>query len=114
MTTAVAPVEFTAAPLVMPIKATQPAHSGLPENTPEHSGPPKVTPNNLLVKPTEMPFTPLEENIGRLEMWLLQHFSNATFNTKKIPFPVMEGAPHHIHLKPDAKPYACQVPADIP
>ena len=114
-TTTVAPVEFTAAPpLVMPTKATQPPHSGPPENTPEHSGPLKVTPNNLPVKPTEMPFAPLEENIGRLEMWLLQHFSNATFNTKKIPFPVMEGAPHHIHLKPDAKPYACQVPADIP
>ena len=26
----------------------------------------------------------------------------------------MEGTPHHIHLTPDAKPYACQVPANIP
>ena len=61
-----------------------------------------------------MPFAPLEENIGRLQEWLLQHFSNTTFNTKKIPFPAMEGAPHHIHLVPGAKPYACHVPANVP
>ena len=26
---------------------------------------------------------------------------------------MMEGKPHHIHLKPDAVPYACQTPAAV-
>ena len=65
-------------------------------------------------KPSVMPFAPLEENIERLEEWLLRHFSSSTFNTKKSPLPVMAGAPHHIHLMPDARPYACHVPASVP
>ena len=77
-------------------------------------GPTKAITTNLLVKPSEMPFSPLEENIHRLETWLLQHFSCATFDTNKRPFPVMEGAPHHIHIMPDAKPYAAHVPANVP
>ena len=61
-----------------------------------------------------MPFPPLDENIKRLETWLLQHFSSATFDVNKKPFPMMKGAPHHIHIKADAKPYACHVPANVP
>ena len=69
--------------------------------------PEKTQPLPLPEKTNEIPFTPLEENIDRLEDWLLQHFSSTTFNTDRDPLPVMEGEPHHIHLKPDAVPYAC-------
>lgn len=56
----------------------------------------------LPTRPTAMPLLPLEENIPCLEQWLLRHFS------------VMQGAPHHIHLKEGAKPYACHTPASVP
>ena len=86
-------------------------HSGpLKENC--HNGPFRDVPNtqpekaNLFIpeRPKDIPFTPLEENTGRLKEWLLQHFSSTTFNTNRNPLPVMEGKPHHIHLKPDAIP----------
>ena len=108
-------------PLPLPtIASVEPAlipsantHSGVPK-VKSHSGASEVTPNNLLRKPIDMPFAPLEENIERLQEWMLQHFSSTTFNTKKTPFSVMEGAPHHIHLEPNAKPYACHTPANVP
>ena len=65
-------------------------------------------------KPAEMPLLPLEENIPRLENWLLKHFSATTFNTERSPLPVMAGEPHHIHLLPGATPHACHTPASIP
>lgn len=65
-------------------------------------------------RPEATPFAPLEENVGKLEEWLLRHFSATTFNTAKSPLPVMAGAPHHIHLTSDARPYACHVPASVP
>ena len=99
-----APLPTTASVVSAPTPSVK-THSGAAEVR-LHSGLPK--------KPTDMPFAPLEENIERIQEWLLQHFSNTTFNTEKIPFPVMEGAPHHIHLVPDAKPYACHVPANVP
>ena len=65
-------------------------------------------------RPTEMPLPPLEENVARLQEWLLRHFSSSTFNVDQRPLPVMEGEPHHIHLLPDAVPYACHTPATVP
>lgn len=47
-------------------------------------------------RPDATPFAPLEENVGKLEEWLLRHFSETTFNAAKSPLPVMAGAPHHI------------------
>ena len=86
-----------------------------------HSGPSKDMTNrqpekadlSIPEKPKEIPFTPFEENTGRLKDWLLQHFSSTTFNTNRDPLPIMVGKPHHIHLKPDVVPYACQTPADV-
>ena len=60
---------------------TQPVHGGM-----SHQAPPK---------PTEVPFSPLEENIERLKEWLFQHLSSTTFNTT---LPVMAGLPHHIQI----------------
>ena len=50
-----------------------------------------------------------EENIERLEEWLMQQFSSTTFNVNEDTLPIMEGKPHHIHLKEDAIPYACHM-----
>ena len=66
------------------------------------------------VRPETIPFPPHEEHVGRLEEWLLQHFSATAFNTTRNPLPVMKGEPHHIHLSPNAVPYACHTPASVP
>lgn len=65
-------------------------------------------------RPTSLPFPPLEENVPRLEEWLLCHFSGSTFDTNRSPLRVMAGEPHVIHLLPEAKPYACHTPASVP
>ena len=65
-------------------------------------------------RPLSLPFPPLEDNVPRLEEWLLQHFSSTTFNTTREPLPVMAGKPHHIHLVPGAVPHACHTPASVP
>ena len=68
---------------------------------------------SFATKPTTVPFPPTEENIPRLEKWLMRHFSSTTFNTNREPLPVMNGRPHHIHLLPDARPYACHTPIEV-
>ena len=73
-----------------------------------------VMPRPLPPKPEVMPFQPIEENVHRLEGWLLQHFSSSTFDTSREPLPVMVGKPHHIHLLSDAVPIACHTPVSIP
>ena len=75
--------------------------------------PPDLT-EDVAARPSVVPYQPLEGNAGYLEQWLLQHFSSTTFNTECRPLRVMEGAPHHIHLKEDARPVACHMPAVVP
>ncbi len=65
-------------------------------------------------RPAAIPLPPLEENVGRLEEWLLRHFSSSTFNVGRCPLPVMAGEPHRIHLLPDAVPHTCHTPAPVP
>ena len=65
-------------------------------------------------RPTEVLFSLLEENVARLEGWLLNHFSSTTFNTARSPLPVMAGPLHHIHLVPGATPRACHTLATVP
>ena len=65
-------------------------------------------------RPTEVPFSPLEENVAKLEGWLLKHFSSTTFNTTRFLLPVMAGPPHLIRLVPGAMPRACHTPAAVP
>ena len=68
----------------------------------------------VVERPAVIPYQPLEENAAQLEQWLLRHFSDTTFNTDRVPLRVMKGAPHHIHLKENAKPVACHTPAAVP
>ena len=70
--------------------------------------------NGAPERPTTMPLQPLEENVPRLEQWLLRHFSSSTFDTESCPLRVMDGAPHHIHLREGAQPHACHTPASVP
>ncbi|MPC64894.1 hypothetical protein E2C01_059016 [Portunus trituberculatus] len=65
-------------------------------------------------RPSVLPLPALEENVPRLEEWLLCHFSGSAFDTNRSPLPVMAGKPHTIHLLPDAKPYACHTLASVP
>lgn len=64
-------------------------------------------------RPAPLPSPSLVENAPRLEECLLCHFSGPTFNTNRSPQPVMAGEPHVIHLLPNAKSYACHVPAFV-
>lgn len=61
-----------------------------------------------------MPLRSLEDNVPRLELWLLRQFSSTTFNTDRYPLHVMEGAQHHIQLLEGAQLYACQTPGSAP
>ena len=38
----------------------------------------------------------------------------SAFNDSSTPFPNMSTVPAHIHLKPDAIPYACHTPIPVP
>ena len=64
--------------------------------------------------PEKLPYNPTEDNVPLLKQYLLQRFSGTTFNVSRKPFPVMNGAPHHIHLLPDAVPHAYHTPIPIP
>ena len=92
------------------------AASAMNEETITGSEQPGGTPtgDGIPATPSTIPFAPLEENVCKLEEWLIRHFSSSTFNTAKSPLPVMAGPPHHIHLLPDARPHACHVPASVP
>ncbi|KAK8384285.1 hypothetical protein O3P69_009214 [Scylla paramamosain] len=46
-------------------------------------------------RPAAIPLPPLEENVGRLEEWLLRHFSSSTFNVGRCPLPVMAARCNH-------------------
>ena len=62
----------------------------------------------------ELPFPATEENIPNLRNYLIEAFADTAFNSKAEPFPCMSGPPAHIHLKPDAQPYARHSPIPIP
>ena len=64
-------------------------------------------------KPNKIPYAPTPENIPKLKKYLLDKFATSTFN-KSAPFPSMKTTPAHIHLKPDAVPYARHSPIPIP
>lgn len=70
--------------------------------------------DDIPVRPTTMPLPPLEENVVRLQEWLLRQFSSSTFNTDSYPLRVMQGPAHHIHLKEGSRPHTCHTPASVP
>ena len=51
-------------------------------------------------KPSCIPFKPIEENIPKLKQFMIEQFSNSTFN-KNPPFPKLSTPPAKIHLKPN-------------
>ena len=67
---------------------------------------PSTLGDNLSLQPSEVPLSPLEENLARLEKWLLRHFSSTAFNTNR--------GLHYQSLKPGAVPYTCHTPASVP
>ena len=69
---------------------------------------------NLPVKPETLPYPAIPENIPKLKKWLLDSFSETTFNTRASVLPVMSGKPHKIHLKEGVIPFAAHTPIPIP
>ena len=61
-------------------------------------------------KPTQLPFPPTHENIPLLKNFILDSFISSAFNRSK-PFPKLSTPPAHIHLRPNAVPFACHTPA---
>ena len=66
-----------------------------------------------LPEPEEMPFPATEENISKLEAWLMDTFKDV-FDTEQNPLPVMSGKPLHIHISEDAIPHTNFSPIPIP
>ena len=60
-----------------------------------------------------MPFPATIENIPKLEQFIRGQFASSAFN-KSTTFPSMSTPAAHIHLKPDAKPYAGRSPIPVP
>ena len=64
-------------------------------------------------RPAKLPYPATEDNLEKLEQYLKDAFQNIAFN-QLGPFPKI-AAPHvHIHLKPDAIPYARHSPIPVP
>ena len=92
-------------------------HAGFPQPSPVVAGAGLVDDDvggDIPARPTSMPLQPLEENVARLEEWLLQQFSSSTFNTERHPLKVMQGPPHRIHLQEGARPHTCHTPSSVP
>ena len=57
----------------------------------------------LPLKPSVLPFEPIESNIPKLEKYLLEQFATTAFkSTGTGMFPIMSGPKLKIHLKPHA------------
>ena len=64
---------------------------------PKRSPPPK--------RPQQIPFTPNEANVEKLEKWILDYYSSSAFNVcEHQPLPEMTGKPITINFKPDVIP----------
>ena len=56
-------------------------------------------------KPAHLPYPATNENDSKLKQYILDQFFSSAFNSSS-PFPSMDVTLAHIHLKPDATPYA--------
>ena len=62
-----------------------------------------------------MPYPPTEDNLDKLQNWLLDYYKSSTFNVcEHQPLPMMSGPPMKLTIKPDAKPFAVHKPIPIP
>ena len=103
------PNSFSNEPTASASNASQAHVNGL--NAP--CGCPKRTPPPA--KPSEMPFTPINENREKLEQWILQHYASSAFNVcEHQTLPKMNAKPLDIHYKSDAVPKAFHCPIPVP
>ena len=62
-----------------------------------------------------MPYPPAEENVEKLEKWLLNYYKSSTFNVcEHQPLPMMSGPPMRLNINPEATPFAVHKPIPIP
>ena len=80
---------------------------------PNFSDAPTSTTPQLPQRPTKLPFHATDENIPKLEQYLLDQFCKTTFN-RSAPSLTMSSPPAHIHLKDGAIPYACHTSIPAP
>ena len=65
--------------------------------------------------PTVIPYPPSEENLDKLQNWLLEHFKSSTFNVCSHQIlPMMSGPPMRLAINPEATPYAVHKPIPVP
>jgi len=65
--------------------------------------------------PSKLPFEPTTANRERLQEFLKERYRASTFNTcEHQPLPMMDGAPLHLMIDPDATPVAHHTPIPVP
>ena len=74
----------------------------------------KIKKISLPDRPHTLPMLPTENNIKSLELWLLDTFSETTFNISAEPLPQMSGKPQSFHITENAIPYSANSPIPIP
>ena len=66
-------------------------------------------------KPMEMPYPPTEENVEKIQAWLIDNFKSSAFNTcTHQPLNVMSGAPMKIVFKEDYTEHRVHTPIEVP
>ena len=64
--------------------------------------------------PSDLPFSPTEENNDKMKEWLLERYQSSTFNTcPHSPLPAMIGPPIEMHVDELAKPKTCHTAAPV-
>ena len=65
--------------------------------------------------PTVMPYPPTEDNIEKLDKWLLNYYKSSTYNVcTHQALPMMSGPPMRLMIDPNATPFAVHKPIPIP
>ena len=57
---------------------------------------------SLPESPTTLPHEPIEENIPKLESWLMDQFSKSIFEITSQPLPPIRGKLHKLHVVDNA------------
>ena len=61
----------------------------------------------------EIPYEFTESSVPLLKKYIIDAFKDSAFD-KSAPFPILNHKPGHIHLKPNAEPYAVHCPIPVP
>ena len=84
-----------------------------PNLSPQHSSPSTARKPPPPPKPRNIPHAFVESSIPVLKKYIIDAFKDTAFS-KDPPFPAMNHRKGHIHLKPDAIPYAVHSPIPVP